>query len=56
MTFEENNHLNFDWYAPRYAHRQTEDEVRGWCADEGLEITRFDVHEAGFTVRAVKPG
>jgi SAM-dependent methyltransferase len=55
MTFEENNHLNFDWYAPRYAHRHTEEEVRGWCADEGLEITRFDVHEAGFTVRATKP-
>jgi SAM-dependent methyltransferase len=56
MTFEENNHLNFDWYAPRYAHRHTEEEVRGWCADEGLEITRFDVHEAGFTVRAHKQG
>jgi arsenite methyltransferase len=55
MTFEENNHLNFDWYAPRYAHRHTEDEVRRWCADNGLEITRFDVQEAGFTVRAVKP-
>ena len=55
MTFEENNHLNFDWYAPRYAHRQTEEEVRRWCADEGLEITRFHVHEAGYTVRAVKP-
>jgi SAM-dependent methyltransferase len=55
MTFEENNHLNFDWYAPRYAHRQTEEEVRGWCADEGLEIAHFDVHEAGYTVRAVKP-
>jgi SAM-dependent methyltransferase len=54
MTFEENNHLNFDWYAPQYAHRHTEDEVRGWCADEGLEITRFDVHEAGFTVRATR--
>ncbi|MGH3104114.1 MAG: methyltransferase domain-containing protein [Gaiellaceae bacterium] len=56
MTFEENNHLNFDWYAPRYAHRHTEEEVRGWCADEGLEITHFDVDDAGFTVRAVKPG
>ena len=55
MTFEENNHLNFDWYAPRYAHRHTEEEVRGWCRDEGLEITHFDVHEAGFTVRALKP-
>jgi arsenite methyltransferase len=56
MTFEENNHLNFDWYAPRYAHRQTEEDVRRWCADEGLEIVHFDVHEAGYTVRAVKPG
>ena len=28
LTFEENNHLNFDWYAPRYAHRHTEEEVR----------------------------
>jgi SAM-dependent methyltransferase len=56
MTFEENNHLNFDWYAPTYAHRHTEDEVRGWCADERLEITHFDVDDAGFTVRATKPG
>jgi SAM-dependent methyltransferase len=55
MTFEENNHLNFDWYAPRYAHRHSEDEVRGWCDDGGLEVTRFDVDDAGFTVRAVKP-
>ena len=54
MDFEENNHLNFDWYAPRYAWRHTEDEVRGWFADAGLEITRFHVHEAGFTVRGVK--
>jgi arsenite methyltransferase len=54
MTFEENNHLNFDWYAPTYAHRQSEEEIRAWCSDEGLEITRFDVHEAGYTVRAVK--
>jgi arsenite methyltransferase len=56
MTFEENNHLNFDWYAPRYAHRHTEEEVRGWCVDAGLEITHFDEDQAGFTVRAVKRG
>ena len=54
MTFEENNHLNFDWYAPRYAHRQTEEEIRRWCADESLEIVHFDVDEAGYTVRAIK--
>jgi SAM-dependent methyltransferase len=54
LTFEENNHLNFDWYAPTYAHRHTEEEIRTWCAEANLEIRRFDVHEAGFTVRAVK--
>ena len=37
-TFEENIHVNFDWYHPRFAHRHTEDEVRGWFADRGLEI------------------
>jgi SAM-dependent methyltransferase len=54
LTAEENNHVNFDWYAPRYAHRQTEDQVRGWFADAGLEITRFHIDDAGFTVRGVK--
>ena len=51
LTFEENTHVNFDWYHPRFAHRHTEDEVRGWFADCGLEIIRLDVQEAGFTVR-----
>jgi arsenite methyltransferase len=54
LTFEENLHVNFDWYHPRYAHRHTEDEVRRWCADAGLEITRFHVGPSGFTVRAVR--
>jgi SAM-dependent methyltransferase len=52
MTFEENNHVNFDWYHPRYAHRHTEEEVRRWFADCSLQITRFEAQEAGFTVRA----
>lgn len=52
--FEANNHVNYDWYAPRYAHRQTEAEVRRWCAEGGLDIRHFDVQEAGFTVRAIK--
>jgi arsenite methyltransferase len=56
MTFEENNHLNFDWYAPRYAWRHTEDEVRRWFAEAELDVTRLHVHEAGFTVRGRKPG
>jgi arsenite methyltransferase len=52
LSFETNNHLNFDWYTPRYAHRQTEEEVRAWCADLGLTIERFHVDDAGYTVRA----
>jgi SAM-dependent methyltransferase len=52
--FEENHHINFDWYHPKYAHRQTEEEVRRWCDEAGLSIIRFDIQESGFTVRAIK--
>jgi hypothetical protein len=55
LTIEENLHVNFDWYHPRYAHRHTEEEVRAWCRRAGLEITRFDAADpSGFTVRAIK--
>lgn len=54
LTFEENNHVNFDWYHPRYAHRQTEEDIRRWCAEGGLRITHLDAQESGFTVRASK--
>lgn len=53
-SVEENNHINFDWYHPKYAHRQTEEQVRQWCQESGLEIRHFDNQESGFTVRAVK--
>ena len=52
FSFEENCHVNFDWYHPRYAHRQTEEEVRRWCEEAGLVIAHFDAQESGFTVRA----
>lgn len=54
LTFEENNNVNFDWYHPTYAHRQTEEQVRSWCEKAGLTITRFNAEESGFTVRARK--
>lgn len=54
FTFEENHHVNFDWYHPRYAHRHTEDEVRRWCETANLSMVRFDAQESGLTVRAVK--
>jgi arsenite methyltransferase len=54
LSFEENHLTNFDWYSPRYSFRQTEEEVRRWCAESGLSIFYFNTEEAGFTVRAVK--
>jgi SAM-dependent methyltransferase len=51
FSLEENTHVNFDWYHPRYAHRHTEDEVRRWCDESGLTVSRFHAQESGFTVR-----
>jgi hypothetical protein len=47
-------HVNFDWYRPRYAQRQSEAEVREWCEEAGLRIRRFHEQESGFTVVAVR--
>lgn len=52
LTFDEMNHINFDWYAPAHAHRQSPEEVRRWCAEAGLAIEREVVEEAGITVIA----
>ena len=54
ISFEENNHVNFDWYHPCYSHRQTEDEVRRWCEEAGLSVFHFNVQESGMTVRGIK--
>jgi arsenite methyltransferase len=54
FSFELNNHVNFDWYHPRYAHRHIEEEIRRWCNEAGLSVIHFDVQESGFTVRAIK--
>lgn len=51
-TLDEMNHINFDWYAPKNAHRQSAEEVRAWCADLGLDIERERVEEAGITIVA----
>jgi len=53
-TFEENTHVNFDWYHPRYAHRQTDEDIRKWCQEIDLSIVHFDTQESGYTVRAIK--
>lgn len=52
LSFDEVNHINYDWYAPANAHRQTPEEVRSWCEEADLEIERERVEEAGITVIA----
>jgi hypothetical protein len=54
LSLDEMAHINFDWFAPRNAHRQTPEEVRSWCAEAGLEVEHEDVQEAGITVVARK--
>jgi len=54
LDLEELNHINYDWYAPANAHRQSPEEVRSWCGEAGLEIERENVQPAGITVIARK--
>ena len=52
--FDEMHHINYDWFAPVNAHRQSPEEVRAWCDEAGLEIERENVQEAGITIVARK--
>ncbi|MGH8196511.1 MAG: class I SAM-dependent methyltransferase [Woeseiaceae bacterium] len=54
LTLDEMNHINFDWYAPRNAWRQSSEEVLRWCAQCGLVVERHVEEEAGITVIARK--
>lgn len=54
LSFEENVHINFDWFRPMYAHRQTAGQVREWCEEARLDVRRFNEQESGFTVIARK--
>ena len=48
------NHINFEWYAPRNAHRQTPEQVRSWCQDANLRIEREHLQGSGITIVAKK--
>lgn len=54
LNFDEMNHINFDWYAPANAARQSPEQVRAWCFQAGLEVEREVVEDAGITVIARK--
>lgn len=53
-SLDEMNHINFDWFAPKNAFRQSPEEVRAWCEEAGLHIDREQVEEAGVTIVARK--
>lgn len=54
MMHDKMNHINFDWFAPKNAHRQSAEEVRAWCEELGLSIEREVAEEAGITIVARK--
>lgn len=54
LSFEENVHVNFDWYRPAYCHRQSPEEVAAWCAACSLQPERLHVDDSGITVIARK--
>ncbi len=54
FSLDEMNHLNYDWYVPRNAHRQTPEQVRQWCDEVDLRIERERLEESGITVVARK--
>jgi arsenite methyltransferase len=54
LRLEELNHINYDWFAPANAHRQSIDEVQAWCAAAQLVIEREVVEDAGITIIARK--
>jgi len=56
LSFDENVNVNFDWYHPKYAHRQTPEQVRGWLAELHLEPEFFNIGESGITVIARNEG
>ena len=54
LPFEENVIINFDWYAPKHAHRHTKDEVLEWCRENAVEVIWFHEEDAGYSVRGIK--
>jgi arsenite methyltransferase len=54
LSFDEMNHINYDWFAPANAARQSPEEVRAWCTESGLVIEREVIEDAGITIIARK--
>jgi SAM-dependent methyltransferase len=55
VSFEDNVHVNFDWYYPQYAWRHTPEEIRGWLSSLLLSEVALIEDDAQYGVRARKP-
>ncbi len=53
-SFDEMNHVNFDWFRPLNCQRHTPEEIKKWCSEAGLKIEHINVQDAGITVVANK--
>jgi arsenite methyltransferase len=53
--FEDSNSANFDWYYPKFAWRQTEDEIRGWCKELRLRVNYIRENESGYGCLVTRP-
>lgn len=56
ISFDEMNHINFDWYAPKNAHRHTLEETKKWCTDNHFKVVREKEELPGITIIAKKAG
>ncbi len=54
MLLEEMNHVNFDWFVPQNAHRQSPEEVRAWLDELGFIVERERLEQSGITCIARK--
>lgn len=54
FSFDENVHINYDWYYPKYCWRHTASEIRAWLKDYGLEEIELHEAESGIGVIAKK--
>ena len=54
FDLDEMNHYNYDWYFPKNASRHTEEELRHWCAEAGLEVEHEFIENPGVTMIARK--
>jgi len=47
LSFDENVHLNYDWYYPKYCWRHTVAEIRGWLKEFGLREVKIYNADSG---------